>query len=116
MKIMKTKIRTNLTILALVSVGLINIHANADNKKLANIDAISGKTETLTEETWMTESVIPYSAEAFTNRDANEEIEKFEATQVLAEEATLNLEVPTYSAKAFSDVDVENEIKAFEAK
>lgn len=113
---MKTKIRTNLAILALATLGLININAIADNKKLVNVDINSTKTETVFNESWMTESSIAYSAEAFSYRDAIEEIEKFEATQNLTEENTINEESLIYSAKAFSDIEFEKESKAYVAE
>jgi len=113
---MKTKIRTNIAILALVTVGFININAIADNKKSVNVDVNSAKTETMFNETWMTESSIVYSAEAFTYRDVIEEIEKFEAEQILAEENTLKEESLIYSAKAFSDIEFEKEIEEYVAK
>lgn len=113
---MKTKIRTNIAILALVTVGLININAIADNKKSVNVDVNSAKAESVLNETWMTETAIAYSAEAFSYRDVIEEIEKFEAEQILNEEITLKEESLIYSAKAFSDIEFEKEIENYEAE
>lgn len=113
---MKTKIRTNIAILALVTVGLININAIADNKKSVNVDVNSAKAESVLNETWMTETAIAYSAEAFSYRDVIEEIEKFEADQILNEEITLKEESLIYSAKAFSDIEFEKEIENYEAE
>jgi hypothetical protein len=110
---MKTKIRTNIAILALATFGFININAIADNKKLVNADVNSIKTETMFNESWMTESVLVYSAEAFSYRDAIEEIEKFESEQILSEVNILNEESVVYSAKAFSDIEIENEIEKY---
>ena len=113
---MKTKIRTNLAILALVTVGLININAIADNKKSVNVDINSAKTETVLNESWIAETAIAYSAEVFSYRDAIEEIKKFEAEQNLTEENTLNEKSLIYSAKAFSDVEFEKEIEEYVAE
>ena len=113
---MKTKIRTNIAILALVTVGLININAIADNKKSVNVDVNSAKAESVLNETWMTETAIAYSAEAFSYRDVIDEIEKFEADQILNEEITLKEESLIYSAKAFSDIEFEKEIENYEAE
>jgi len=113
---MKTKIRTNIAILALVTIGFININAIADNKKSVNVDVNSAKAETVLNESWMTETAIAYSAEAFSYRDVIEEIEKFEAEQILNEGNTLNEESLIYSAKAFSDIEFEKEIENYEAE
>jgi len=113
---MKTKIRTNIAILALGTIGFININAIADNKKSVSVDINSTKTETVFNESWMTESSIAYSAEAFSYRDAIEEIEKFEAEQILAEENTFKVESLIYSAKVFSDIEFEKESKAYVAE
>jgi hypothetical protein len=116
MKIMKTKIRTNIAILALVTIGFININATADNKKLVNVDFNSEKSEKLVNESWMTETSVIYSAEAFSYRDAIEEIEKFKAEQILPVENILNEVSVVYSAKAFTDIEIENEIKKYIAE
>ena len=113
---MKTKTRTNIAILALVTIGFININAIADNKKSVNVDVNSAKAETVLNESWITETAIAYSAEAFTYRDVIEEIKKFEAEQNLTEENVFNEESVIYSAKAFSDVEFEKEIEAYVAK
>jgi Ni,Fe-hydrogenase maturation factor len=113
---MKTKIRTNIAILALGTIGFININAVADNKKSVIVDINSTITETVFNESWMTESSIAYSAEAFSYRDVIEEIEKFEAAQILAEEITLKEESLIYSAKAFSDIEFEKEIEEYVAE
>ena len=113
---MKTKTRTNIAILALVTIGFININAIADNKKSVNVDVNSAKAETVLNESWMTETAIAYSAEAFSYRDVIEEIEKFEAEQILNEGNTLNEESLIYSAKAFSDIEFEKEIENYEAE
>lgn len=113
---MKTKIRTNIAILALVTVGFLNINAIADNKKSVNVDFNSVKSEKLNNESWMTEAAIAYSADAFSYRDVIAEIEKFEAEQLLAEGNNLNEESLVYSAKAFSDIEFEKEKKEYVAE
>lgn len=113
---MKTKIRTNLAIVALALFGLLNINAIADNKKTVNVDLNSAKTETMFDESWLSETAVVYSAEAFTYRDAIEEIENFNANQILPEETILNEESVVYSAKAFSDIEFEKEIEGYVAE
>jgi len=113
---MKTKIRTNIAILALITIGFININAIADNKKLVNVDVNSAKAETILDESLITESVLVYSAEAYTYRDVVAEIENFEAERILSEGNSLNEESLIYSAKAFSDVEFEKEIAEYVAE
>jgi hypothetical protein len=55
MKIMKTKIRTIIGIVALGTIGFANINATADNKREVNTNVVTEKEESLTIESWMTE-------------------------------------------------------------
>lgn len=113
---MKMKTRTIIAIFALGTIGFTNINAIADEKKLINTEATSDKAELLSLESWMTDKAIVYSAEAFSNKDAADEIENFEANQVLPEENILTEKAIVYSARAFSDLEFEKEIEENQTK
>ena len=53
---MKTKIRTIIGIVALGTVGFININATADNKREVNANVVTEAEKSLTIESWMLES------------------------------------------------------------
>ncbi len=65
MKIMKTKIRTLIAMVALGIIGFTNINATTDNKKEVNINVVSEKEENSTIETWMLNDA-PWNAKAET--------------------------------------------------
>ena len=53
---MKTKIRTIIGIVALGTIGFININATVDNKREVNANVVIEKEESLTIESWMLEN------------------------------------------------------------
>jgi len=112
---MKTKIRTQHAICALGFIGLININAITDNKKLVNAEVISEKAEMVTDESWSSEKTLIYSAEVYSSIDFNGELDQYAAKQFLFEEDVLTDESSLYSAKAFTAIDSENEIESYES-
>lgn len=50
---MKTKMKTLIAIFALGTIGITNINAIADNKRLVNAEVVTEKEEMLTIESWM---------------------------------------------------------------
>ena len=82
---MKTKINTLLALCALAFIGIININATADNKKIVNSEVVTEKAEMVTIETGISEKNLFYSAEAFSAIDFADEINKFAAKQTLPE-------------------------------
>jgi len=113
---MKTKTTTIIAIFALGTIGLTNINAIADKKKAVNSEVNTEKAELMAIESWMTETSIVYSAEAFSNRDVAYEIEIFETEQILPEENILTEKAVVYSARAFSDIEFEKEIEEYVAE
>lgn len=109
MKIMKTKIKTLIAICALGIIGLININAISDNKKVV----VNDKTEMLAIESGMTDEAFVYSAQAFSTADMNNEIESYTATNELTKENTMSDEAAIYSARTFADTDINNEIEEY---
>ena len=112
---MKTKIRTQHAICALGFIGLINIHAITDNKKLVNSEVINEKVEMVSNESWSSEKTLIYSAEVYSILDFNGELDQFAANQILSEVDALTDESSLYSAKAFTAIDSENEIESYES-
>lgn len=111
---MNTKIRTIIGMVALGLFGLANINATADNKSVVNTNVVSGKEESLTNESemfgeiyrtilaqneiWESEKVMEVesemneekvffkSAESFTAISAVKEIEKYANKQIALQE------------------------------
>jgi hypothetical protein len=80
---MKTKNKTTIAIWTLAILGLINIQAISDNKKLGNTELNTAKTENLNVETIKAEDLFIQSAEELTAIEADAQIEKFANLQVL---------------------------------
>lgn len=55
---MKTKTRTIIAMLALGTVGLINIHATTDNRRVVNTDFVTENEQALNIESWMTSPAV----------------------------------------------------------
>ena len=103
---MKTINSTIILTCALGLIGLMNINAVTDNKKVIGNDNV----EMLVIETQMTDHAVFYSAKSFSDTDIENEIEENTNDQILPDENVKINEV-SYSAKVFSDIDFENEIK-----
>jgi len=104
---MKTKNRTFIAICALGFIGLMNINAVTDNKKVG----INDKTEMLSYTPEMTAEATVYSAQEFTDFDINNEIISYAINANSAEVNLLSDDAIQYNAKAFSTVDIDNEIE-----
>jgi hypothetical protein len=94
MNIMKTKIRTLLAICVLGFIGLININAIADNKKVVNADVVAEKVQMLTNEKSTSNDASLKSAEEYTTSGTDARMEKLASIQILlmeSENATSDL-------------------------
>lgn len=110
---MKTKINTVLTICALGFIGLININATSDDKKLVNSEAVTVKEEILTDESWMSEKNLSYSAEAFSTIDFKDEINQLAVPQTPVTENTFD---SLSSAESFTASGADQEIDKYAQK
>lgn len=68
-EIMKTKIRTIIAILALGTIGITNIHATTDNRRIATMDFAIESEQALNIESWMTSPATWNSEETLTVED-----------------------------------------------
>jgi len=117
---MKTKIKTLLAIFALGFIGIININAIAAGKRSANTEVTAANDEMLAIKTWMNDKSLYYSAEEFSAKDVDKEIEKYATEQALIEkeanlatESWINGKDLIYSAEEFTAKDVNNEIDEY---
>jgi hypothetical protein len=88
---MKTKIKTLLAICILGFVGLINIQASTDNKKLVLAETNVAETELAASEILKAEELFIQSAEQITALEADAEIEKYASKQILLIDNTLEI-------------------------
>jgi hypothetical protein len=84
---MKTKIRTLIAICLLGFIGIININAIADNKKVVTAEVVTEKEEMLTNESLMADEIFLKSAEELTAKDVDAQIEKYATKQIFLEES-----------------------------
>jgi hypothetical protein len=84
---MKTKIRTLIAICLLGFIGIININAIADNKKVVTAEVVTEKEEMLTNESLMADEIFLKSAEELTAKDVDAQIEKYATNLIFLEES-----------------------------
>ena len=113
---MKTKIKTLQTICALGIIGLININAVADNKKLINTEVVNGKEEMLVLGSRTTDEVFFDSAEALTAIEADVQIEKYATKQVLLHKNTIAKSDFVTLAESFTASGAVQEIEKYAQK
>lgn len=83
---MKTKIRTLLAICILGFIGLININAIADIKKVANTEVINENAKLVTNESVFTDQAFFNLAQELTAKESDAQIEKYANKQILLNE------------------------------
>lgn len=116
MKIMKTKIRTIIGIVALGTIGFTNIYATIDNKREVNANVVIEKKESLTNESWMLDEAFINSAEELTTIEADVQIEKYATKQILLiKNAVVKSDFQT-SAENFTASGSEQEIGKYAQK
>jgi hypothetical protein len=111
MKIMKTKIRTLIALIALGIIGFTNINAIADNKRAINTETTNEATELLISENLLANQDFLNLAEALTASEADELIAKYASKQIkLKESADYKSEIlSTTDANTALDADFEVE-------
>ncbi len=112
---MKTNIRTISAIFALGTIGFTNINAIVDNKKAVISEVGAENAELNTLNTWANDKGIIYSAETFSAKDTDFEIERFESEQIQ------NGNVPTVadslnSAESITAAGADQEIEKYAMK
>jgi hypothetical protein len=113
---MKTKIRTLIAICILGFVGLININATADNKKVTNTEVSIANANLLAIETLKAEDLFIQTAEELTAKEADAEIEKYALRQVrLIESSITRSELPD-SAELYTAAGADLEVEKYARK
>ncbi|OFX62004.1 MAG: hypothetical protein A2066_19470 [Bacteroidetes bacterium GWB2_41_8] len=102
MKIMKTKIRTFIAMSALGIIGITNISATADNKKVFNAGIVAETEEVLNIESWMTEGIY-WTSET--------KVSTFEAEKALEVEAWMTDESFWTSETSVNTVEAEEALE-----
>ena len=113
---MKTKNKTLIAIWTLGILGLINIQAITDNKKLVNADLNGAKTEILNIETIKAEELSIQSAEEITALEAYALIEKYANQQVQLAANSKNLSEFLDSAEIITAASSDQEIEKYALK
>jgi mannitol-specific phosphotransferase system IIBC component len=116
MKIMKTKIKTLLAICVLGFMGLINIQAIADEKKVANTELNIPEAELLASETLKAEELFIVTAEELTAQGADAEIEKYALRQVQLVENSASRSEFLDSAEIYTATGADLEIEKYAKK
>jgi len=83
---MKTKIRTLIAICALGFIGIININAIADNKKVANTDAMNENAKLVITESALADQAFFILAQELTAQESEAQIEMYASKLILLNE------------------------------
>jgi hypothetical protein len=113
---MKTKNKTLIAIWTLAILGLINIQAISDNKKVINTEITSAKTEILNVETIAAEDLFIQSAEEMTALEADAQIEKYANQQVELSENNRDLPEFLDTAEIYTATGADQEIEKYARK
>jgi hypothetical protein len=113
---MKTKNKTLTAIWILAILGIVNIQAISDNKKLANTELNTANTEILNTETIKAEDLFIQSAEILTALEADAQIERFANKQIQLSESSKELSEFLDTAEVSTATGADLEIEKYARK